>query len=155
MLDSFLSWVQATPVASTISQSLTLNGLLSSMHLVGIALLVGGVLVSSLRLMGAVLMPWPADEVTRTARRAGAVGLSIAVATGALLVSPRIVNASESSYFQAKMVLVLSALLCHVTLYQRASTMTLQGRRSFGIGALGLALWLGVVLAGAAFILLE
>ena len=81
--------------------------------------------------------------------------MSVAVVTGALLVSPRIVNAASNTFFRTKMLLLASALLCHLTLFQRASTMTLQGRRSVGVGALALTLWLGVVLAGAAFILLE
>ena len=155
MMESILAWVQASSVAVAISQSLTLNATLSSVHLVGIALLVGGALISSLRLMGVVLVAWPSDEVTCTVRRGMAVGLVLTITTGALLVSPRVVHAAANAFFQTKMLLLAAAVVCHVTAYHRASVMTLQGRRSALVGAVGLLLWLGVVLAGAAFILLE
>ena len=155
MLDSMLSWMQTTPVAVAISQSLTVNALLSSMHVLGITSLVGSVLVSSLRLMGAVLVAWSSDEVTRATRRGAAIGLSITVVTGVLLVSPRAPNAAVNTFFQTKMLLLVTATVFHLTAYRRASVTTRPGRRSIAVGAVGLALWLGVVLAGAAFILLE
>ena len=62
------AWIQSTSVATLVSQSLLLNACLSSLHLVGGTLLVGGVLVSSLRLMGAVLRGHPVADVTGAMR---------------------------------------------------------------------------------------
>jgi len=150
-----LSWVQSTPLATTIGQSLALNAALSSLHLLGIALLVGGALATSLRLMGISLVAWPAEEVTNVIRRGIALGLGLTVLTGLLLVSPRAVNAAANSYFQTKMILFLAALVFHVVMVQRASVMTLQGRRAVGVGATSVLLWTATMICGLAFILLE
>jgi uncharacterized membrane protein SirB2 len=150
-----LTWMQQTPVAAAISESLMLNAVLSSIHLLGITLLVGSVLVSSLRLIGVAFIDWPADEVTRTTRRGTVVGLLVTIGTGLFLVLPRAVSAAANSFFQTKMALVAAAVVFHFTIYRRASASTAERRRAFFAGAAGLLLWLGVVVAGAAFILLE
>ena len=150
-----LTWMQETRVAAAISDSLMLNAALSSVHLLGITLLVGSVLVSSLRLIGVAFVDWPANEVTRTTRRGTLVGLAVTISTGLFLVSPRAVSASANSFFQAKLALLAAAVVVHFTIYRRASATTAERRRAPVVGAAGLLLWLGVVVSGAAFILLE
>ena len=150
-----LTWMQETRVAAAISDSLMLNAALSSVHLLGITLLVGSVLVSSLRLIGVALVDWPADEITRTTRRGTLVGLAVTIGTGLFLVSPRAVSAAANSFFQAKLALLAAAVVVHFTIYRRASATTAERRRAPVVGAAGLLLWLGVVVSGAAFILLE
>jgi hypothetical protein len=150
-----LAWMEETPVAAAISQSLMLNAVLSAVHLLGITLLVGSVLVSSLRLIGVAFIAWPAEEVTRTTRRGTILGLAVTIGTGLFLVSPRAVSAAANSFFQTKLALLAAAVVLHFTIYRRASATTAEGRRSPVVGAAGLLLWLGVVASGAAFILLE
>jgi hypothetical protein len=150
-----LAWMQETPIAAAISQSLILNAVLSSVHLLGITLLVGSVLVSSLRLMGWAFIAWPADEVTRTTRRGTLLGMAVTIVTGLFLVSPRAVSAAANSFFQTKLALLAAAVTLHFSVYRRASAATAEWRRAPVVGAVGLLLWLGVVVSGAAFILLE
>ena len=150
-----LAWIQETPLAEAISQSLLLNAMLSSVHLLGIALLVGSVLVSSLRLIGVAFIDWPANEVTRTTRRGTHLGLAVTIGTGLLLVSPRVVNAAANPFFQTKMALLAASIGVHFTIARRASATTAEGRRAPVVGAATVLLWLGVVVSGAAFILLE
>jgi len=150
-----LTWMQESRVAAAISDSLMLNAALSSVHLLGITLLVGSVLVSSLRLIGVAFVDWPADEVTRTTRRGTLVGLAVTIGTGLFLVSPRAVSAAANSFFQTKLALLACAVVVHFTLYRRASVTTAARHRAPVVGAAGLLLWLGVVVSGAAFILLE
>jgi hypothetical protein len=150
-----LTWMQETTVAAAISQSLMLNAVLSAVHLLGITLLVGSVLVSSLRLIGVAFIAWPAHEVTRTTRRGTLLGLAVTIGTGLFLVSPRAVSAAANSFFQTKLALLAAAVVLHFTIYRRASATTAEGRRAPVVGAASLLLWLGVVVSGAAFILLE
>jgi hypothetical protein len=133
-----------------------LTGVLSSIHLLGLTLLVGGMLVSSLRMMGLVLTSRPAAEVTGAPRRAVAAGLSVSVATGLLLLMPRVTNAVQNGFFQLKMMLLVVSTIFSLTVYRQLAN----GREGSPVqlrveGVLGLLLWFGVVLAGAAFILLE
>lgn len=155
-MTSFFARIEASGIATTISQSVPLNGVLSGLHLVGLTLLVGSVLVSTLRLLGVVLPHEPVAEVTRATRRGIAVGLAISVASGLLLLSPRISRASANYIFQLKMLLLCAAAAFHFTIYSNAARGS--GRTGLAprvVGALGLLLWFAVVLAGAAFILIE
>jgi len=152
----FLARLQSSGLATTIGGSQLLTGVLSSIHLLGLTLLVGGMLVSSLRMMGLVLTSRPAAEVTSAPRRAVFAGLTISVATGLLLLVPRVTNAVQNGFFQLKMMLVVVSTIFSVTVYRQLAS----GRQGSPFqlkveGAFGLLLWFSVVLAGAAFILLE
>ena len=153
------AWIQSTSVATLVSQTLLLNACLSSLHLVGGTLLVGGVLVSSLRLMGAVLRGRPVAEVTGAMRTGILIGLAINIVTGLLMVSPRIADAAANWIFQSKMALLAAAVIFHFGWYRPAARGNrpsfLPGLPAGAVGAIGLALWLGVLAAGVGFILLE
>lgn len=152
----FFARVETTGIATTISRSVLLTGLLSGIHLLGLTLLVGGVLVSSLRLLGVVLPDGPVADVLRAARRGIVLGLMVSVASGLLLVAPRVSAASANGIFQVKMLLLCAAAAFHFAIYRDAARGVNRARLPPGVaGALGLVLWFGVVLAGCAFILLE
>ena len=155
-MNSLLEWIQATGVANTVKESVLLTGGLSAVHLLGFTLVTGGALVSNLRLLGALFPQYAVVEVSRPASRGIAVGLALSVTTGLLLFAPRATAASANATFQLKMLLLLGAATFHLTLHrgvawQPSATLGLQRL----IGGVGLALWLGLALAGCAYILLE
>jgi hypothetical protein len=155
-LAPFWSWLEATAVARAIQESQLLTGFLSALHALGMTLLTGAVLVSSLRMLGVVFADAPAGEVTRAARGGIVVGLAISVTTGLLLFSTRASTAVHNEYFQLKMALLAGALLFHFGLYRRllrSNRVAEPGSRP--AGALAVVLWFGVAVAGGAFILLE
>jgi hypothetical protein len=155
-LAPLFDWIQSTRVATLVSQTLLLNAWLSSFHLVGATLLVGGALVSSLHLMGAVLPDRPAAEVTGVMRTGMLIGLAINIITGLLMVSPRAADAAGNWIFELKMTLLVAAVIFYAGWYRRAA----RGERlsllpAGAVGAIGLILWLGVLAAGVGFILLD
>jgi hypothetical protein len=154
-LAPFFAQIEASAVATTIRDSVLLTGTLSGLHLIGMTLIVGSVLVSSTRVAGILFHDQPVAEVTRAARRGTVVGLTISIATGLLLVAPRLTTAAANGTFRVKMLILLTALVFHFSIYQPAA----QGLRpvmSPAIAAsVGWLLWFGVALAGCAFILLE
>jgi hypothetical protein len=155
-LTPFLARIEASGIATAVGRSVLLTGVLSGFHLIGLTLLVGGVLVSALRLLGVVLPHEPVAEVTRAARRGIALGLAVSVTTGLLLLSPRISRASANYIFQLKMLLLCAAVAFHIAIFRDAARGTSRARVSPRIaGALGMLLWSSVVVAGCAFILLE
>jgi Family of unknown function (DUF6644) len=158
-LAPLFSWIQNSSVATLVSQTSLVNACLSSLHLVGGTLLVGGVLVSSLRLMGAVLRDRPAAEVTGAMRIGILIGLALNIVTGLLMVSPRITDAAGNWIFQSKMALLVAGVLFHFGWYRAAARgrrpAFLPGLPAGAVGAIGLALWVGVLAAGVGFILLE
>jgi uncharacterized protein DUF6644 len=151
----FFSQIEQSSVAVTIRDSTILTGGLSGFHLVGLTLLVGSALVSSAALAGLVVNDQPIAEVTRTARRASIVGLSISITTGLLLVSFRLTMSTASRAFQIKMLMLAAAALFHFVVYAPAA----RGQRSVlpprAAGVMAFLLWFAVVLGGCAFILFE
>jgi hypothetical protein len=154
-LDKFFVLIEKSTLAITIRDSTILTGGLSGLHLLGLTLLVGSVLVSSAVLAGLVVNDQPVAEITRAARRASIVGLCISMTTGLLLVSFRLTMSTASRAFQIKMLMLVAAAIFHFLVYVPAA----RGRRSIvspGIaGGVAFILWFGVVLGGCAFILLE
>jgi hypothetical protein len=152
----FWGWLEATAVATAVQGSLELTAVLSAVHVVGMTLIAGAVLVSALRLLGVLFPDSPAADVTGAARVGILVGLSISVPTGLLLFSARASAAVENSFFQLKMALLFSAIVFHIGVYRRLlSTAALPTPRTRAGGAVALALWFGVVGAACAYILLE
>jgi hypothetical protein len=154
--DSFFVWLKSTTVAQAIAESVMATALLSAMHLVGFTLLMGSVLISALRQIGAVLTERPASDCTVPADRAALIGLLLSMATGLLLFSARAPDAAANSTFQLKMLLLASAAIFHVACFRRVPRRADPPRLILRLnGAAGLALWVGVALAGCAYILLE
>lgn len=151
----FVSWMEATSIAGTIRESSRLTGALSACHLIGLTLIAGGAIVSNLATFGFLGESDHRVEVTRPAARAMTCGLCISVATGLLLFAPRASSAVGNGTFQLKMLLLALAGLLHFSL-QRTNRRTpvISGIRRAG-GTFELALWLGVALAGCAYILIE
>lgn len=115
--------------------------LLSTLHLLGVAVLLGPVLLADLRLLG-----WlgPAlDPAVPTLLRAARHGFALASVTGALLFAVQPVAYLNNPAFLVKMSLVALALL-------NAAFLAL-GRRWWaarGAALLSLLLWLGVLFMG-------
>jgi hypothetical protein len=151
-----LSWLQTSRVAAAMGESTLLTAFLSGVHLLGLTLVVGGAIVSSLRFIGWMFPERPAAEVTSGAVRGITVGLVVSVATGILLLAPRASAAAENEFFRAKMLLLVTAAAFHFAVYRRLTSRRAGSRASLALaGALSVALWLGVAIAGCAYILLE
>ena len=156
MSASMWNWVETTRIAMRIHDSLMLTATLSAVHVIGMTLLAGSVLVSNLRAIGAIFRDRPVIDVTGATRAGILVGLGISVVTGTLLFLPRATAAANNGVFRVKMLVLLAAIAFHFVMYRplginpgvKAGTLRMAG-------TLSLALWFGVVAAGAAFILLE
>lgn len=153
---SLFEWVETTVLAIAIRESLRLTAGLSAAHLVGFTLVTGGALVANLRLLGVLLPGRPAAQITDPAARGIAVGLALSVTTGLLLFGPRASSAAANSTFQLKMGLLVAAAAFHFVVHRQVAR---HGTASTAVqrmtGAVGLALWTSLALAGCAFILLE
>jgi hypothetical protein len=154
-LSDLFSRIEQSSIAMTVRDSTILTGSLSGLHLIGLTLIVGSALVSFAALSGFLVNDQPIAELTRATRRGTMIGLAISIATGALLVSFRVAMSASSRAFQIKMSLLAAAAIFHFFVYIPAA----RGQRSIVpprlAGAISFVLWLGVVLAGCAFILFE
>lgn len=155
-MSPLLAWVETTRIATTVKESLLLTAGLSAVHLLGFTLVTGGALVTNLRLLGVLFAERPVVDVSVPAGRGIAVGLALSVGTGLLLFAPRALAASANGTFQLKMLLLVAVAVFHATLLRRVARRVPARKPVLRMtGAVGVALWVGVALAGCAFILLE
>lgn len=152
---AFFVWLEGTRMAIAVRDSLMLTAALSAVHLVGFTLTTGGALVANLNLLGLLFPDRPPLEVTRPASRGIALGLTISALTGVLLFAPRATVASVNGIFQMKMLLLVAAVVFHSLVHQRVARTATSSSMRRCTGAVGLVLWVGLALAGCAYILLE
>lgn len=148
--------LQASALGHAIAESRWATAILSAVHLIGFTLVMGSAVVTNLRLVGALLPDRPAADIMRPATRGLAIGLAISAATGVLLFTPRAAHAAVNSIFQVKMLLLVSAVTWHVLVQPRFAARTPEPAATVRLlGATGLALWVGLAVAGCLFILFE
>ena len=155
-LASLFASLERTPLAKAIGSSTTLLASLSAVHLIGFTLIMGGAVVSNLRLAGMLFPMRTLGEIRRPAERGMLIGLLVSVTTGFLLFSARATDASRNSLFQIKMLALVAAVVCQFVLQPRvvpAEGDPGVGARSMGV--IGLILWFALAVAACAFLLLE
>ncbi len=146
-------WLDHTWISTSIRASTWGFAVIEMIHLLGLALLGGAILVLALRTLGVLLPRQP------LARIAGALaplllgGLTVMVCSGALLVADGPLRYYANSAFRVKMLLLAVAVACGIPLYlaaRRTSGTERPPRWLRAAAALSLILWLAVALAGRA-----
>src|SRR5580692_2349599 len=80
-------WLQHTYIGETIRHSASLIALLESIHLIGLTLLLGTILMVDLSLLGLGIGRSPASRIARELRGWTAAGLAIMLVSGLVLLS--------------------------------------------------------------------
>lgn len=102
--------IEQSLLAQALAGSVWWYPLINAGHILGIALLVGGILPLDLRLLG-LWSSLPLQPLWRTLRTTAATGLALAVTTGSLMFIARATEYVQSFWFRAKMLVLLLALL--------------------------------------------
>ena len=119
----------------------------NTLHVFGIALLVGAVVPLDLRLLGC----WKTVELEplyRVLSRAAATGLVVAVASGLLLFAVRATEYAALDLFLVKLALVGAGLALAASLHFGVDLPRLAPARQRLFGAISLLLWPAVLLCG-------
>ncbi len=156
MLTGLARTLEQSSLASWVNSSALVLGLLSGVHLIGFAMVVGAALVSALHMVGLAFADRPSREVTRVVGSGLWLGLLVSLTTGAMLVSPRAQSAFDNWIFAMKMIFLAAAALAQLAVGRfaaKADAGSLLPLRTWGV--VTTTLWLAVGLSGAAFILLE
>lgn len=151
----FCQWLDQTSVGTAIRQSLWLFPAIETIHLLGMAALVGTVGVLDLRLLG-----WAARQqrVSRLAARLipwAWIGFCVQVITGVLLFSSEAVKIYGNPAFRLKMLLLfvagVQALIFQTTVSQKLPSWDERPSLPLAAKLIGLSsilLWVGIVTAG-------
>ncbi len=130
---------------------------IEAVHLLGLAILGGAVLIVDLRLLGLVLKDESARNVSRGLSKTLLISLSVMIVTGITLVSEEALKCYHSPAFRWKMLLLAAAVLFYFTLHRAALLRTEKHRVDLWsriAAVVSLTLWLGVGVAGRAIGLL-
>ena len=141
----FFAWCERTWVCKEITVHESLFPALETIHLFGLVLLLGTVLILSLRLLGLLMPHQPVPELARALGRYTALGLGIMLPSGVLMFVATAVRCYGNTSFWVKMCFLATALVFHFTYFQKA----LRSGSSPKFAACGaLVLWFGVGAAG-------
>lgn len=151
--------VSASAPVAMLRGSFWVYPIINAAHILGIAFLIGGILLLDLRLMG-FLKAHPVKAMARLCVPIAATGLGIAVISGLMLFSVKPVDYIRSDIFLAKIGLNGAAMINIALVRYNASWREIvQGEDSilnraepdFGLrvaGAVSLVIWIAVLFAG-------
>ncbi|HTC36559.1 MAG TPA: DUF6644 family protein [Bryobacteraceae bacterium] len=150
-------WMESTPVGQGIRQSASLIALVEAVHLIGMTLLLGTLLMVDLSLLGFGIGRAPASRIARELRGWTAAGLAIMLLSGPLMLSSEAVRCYNSPPFWIKMALLAVAVTFHFTTHNRVATQDppAQHRSAVWTACVSLGLWTSVALAGKAIAIFQ
>jgi hypothetical protein len=149
----FLRWLGSLPVAGKINESEWLFPVIESVHITGLAVLVGTIAIVDFRLLGLALRDRPVSQIAADLKFWTLAGIGIMLTTGPLMLSAEPERGYGNPAFTFKMCCLLLALVTHFTIHRRAtkpapaSAATLGGKLA---ACLSLVLWTGVIFGGRA-----
>lgn len=147
---AFFEWCEASLVGTAVRESLWLFPALEAIHLLGLALLGGALLIVDLRLLGAGLTAQPIAEIARGAHRWLIGGIVVMIATGVPLFLSEAVKCYYNTSFWVKMATLPVAF--GYTFAVKQPTLRDPALRTSPktrvLGLLSLALWFTVAAAG-------
>jgi hypothetical protein len=154
-MDAFLASLEATGLATRIRESLFLFPLLESIHVIGLALVFGTILVIDLRLLGKASTERPFQRVAKDIFKWTWAAFALTAITGSLMFTTNAGVYYHNAYFRVKMLLLLLAgfnmLIFELTAgrsmktWDQAPSAPPAGRR---VAAASLALWVAIIVMG-------
>jgi hypothetical protein len=151
MLLSFCQWCQDSSLGVMIRESLWMFPIIEAVHLVGLALIGGAVLIVDLRLAGLVLQRQPVSTVASDAEPWLIGSLAVMLVTGALLFTSEALKCYYSPPFWLKMLFLAAAITFTFTLRRRvaaADDARISPWLSRAVAIVSVLLWSGVGLMG-------
>ena len=150
-LQSFFVWCEHTVVGTTVRESIWLFPVIEVVHLIGLAVLGGAILLVDLRLLGIGLHGVPVPSLARSARPWLWASLALTIGSGVLLFLSEALKCYENPAFWLKVGFLVVALLFASLVRPRFTRDATAGPLRFGArlaGAISVLLWTGVAAAG-------
>ena len=148
-------WLEQTPVATAISESIWLFPLIEGSHILALPLSVGMILMFDLRLLGMAFRSEPTAKMMADVVRWSKFGFAVMFATGAVLFMTQASKAYGNVFFRTKLMLLVilgvNAAVYQIVLYPKMSEWDAMGKTPLGAricGWLSLVGWIGVIVCG-------
>lgn len=144
-----LAVLEQQPLVRALATSEWAYPIVSAGHLLGIALLIGGIAAVDLRLIGVWRHGLDPVMLVRL-RRIAAIGLVLALATGVALFSVRGSEYIENPWLLRKWAFVAAGVVNALAfaVWSRSAATALDGPRARATGAISMGCWLGALVCG-------
>jgi hypothetical protein len=151
-LGDLSAWLQASRLSHAIAKAnhLLVAGL-QIIHVFGLVFLLAPLLLICLRVLGLVLRDQPFESIVGPSRRLSLIGLGLSLTSGMLMFLSAPIHYYGNRAFDAKMVLLLAALVTYAAIFLWAPA-RLRARAALARThvVLSLVLWVLVCMAGRA-----
>lgn len=154
-MDDFFSWLQAGPIADAIRGTPYLYPTLESIHILGIALLIGPAVAFDLRLLGLARQRLRVTTAANYLLPLARLGFVIAVVTGILMFLPaaNLMAGRGSAPWKLGLLLIagLNILIFHQRTYRNVADWNLSEPSPFAArvaAVISLTSWTGITIAG-------
>jgi hypothetical protein len=148
----FFKWCDNTALGGQIRGTTWEFPLIETIHILALAVLLGGIFLLNLRLLGLGEKRWSPATIARVLRPYTFWSLVTILVTGALLYLSEALKCYDNAAFLPKMVFLFAAIVYHFTLYKRAVVDHTSGTPMLAkfAAVLSFVLWFGVGVAGRA-----
>jgi len=150
---SVFRWLADSQLSTAIANSHYAFAVIEMVHLMGLTLLGGAVIVTDLTALGLISLKQEIGEIQRDLSPVAAVGLAMLLISGFFMLADGPLRYYGNAAFRLKMLLLVVAALFYFSVHRRALSVA-PGARPRGkirLAALtSLTLWFGVALAGRA-----
>jgi hypothetical protein len=146
---SFFQWLDHTPLGEALRNNRVLFPLVSAIHLLGLALLVGTILVVDLGLVGAGMRRQPVSRVAGQLEPLTWTGLAVMLITGPMLLTGEAIKMYCNEAFWIKLVFVVLAIAFYFTVHRKATSegSSITPAKAKSVGIVSLTLWICAGLA--------
>jgi hypothetical protein len=150
LLFPLFDWLGNSVTGETIRSSAVLIALVEIVHLLGLTMLAGTVLMVDMALFGFGIRRHPVSRIAAELAPWTAGGLAVMLVSGPLILSSESRKCYDSSFFWEKMGILLAAIVFHFTVHRRVTQSEPPAGpwRAKLVACVSLALWIGVALAG-------
>lgn len=147
----FFEWCDNTAIGMAIRDSRVWFPIIECAHILALAVLLGTVIVLSLRLLGLGMTSQSVPGVARTLAPVTNGSLAVIVITGVTLFLSEALKCYENPPFWAKMAALFLAVTFHYTAVRTTAARTgITRLRGVVVGTLSLFLWFAVAASGRA-----
>ena len=150
-LFDWCQWLQNTPLATAINESIWLFPLIEGSHILALPISVGMIVLFDLRLLGLVT----GSKVTNEFLRWSKLGFAVMLITGIFLFITQAEKAYGNPFFRTKLVLLLvlgiNAAVYQLIFYRKMPQWDLAGKTPAGArfcAGLSLIVWVAVIVCG-------
>jgi len=137
-------WMERSPVGEFMRGSPAVFPIVESLHLIGLALFVGTLLLIDLGLLGVAMRRQPIHQVAAALAPWTWSGFALLLLTGPIMFTAQASKWHDNPIFWLKLLLLLVAIVFQLAVRRNIAS----EHPSKLVGAVSLVLWIGVALSG-------